>query len=89
MSRFFSLGRRKLAGLFKWGTNELLYDVLVIILRLAIGRIYDWGPFILYFVSDPELESETEPESESIRSPESESELEQPHHDSAPLGMGT
>ena len=34
---------------------------------------------ILYFVSDPESESE----SESIRSPESESK--QPHHDSAPL----
>ena len=40
---------------------------------------------ILYFVSDPEPESE--PESESIRIPESEpeSESEQPHHDSAPL----
>ena len=39
--------------------------------------------FILYFVSDPESESE----SESIRSPEleSESESEQLHHDSAPL----
>ena len=37
--------------------------------------------FSLYFVSDPE--SESEPESESIRSPESESE--QRHHDSAPL----
>ena len=37
--------------------------------------------FSLYFVSDPE--SESEPESESIKSPESESE--QPHHDSAPL----
>ena len=37
---------------------------------------------ILYFVSDPESESE----SESIRSPESKSE--QPHHDSAsPLHM--
>ena len=37
--------------------------------------------FILYFVSDPELELE------STRSPESEpeSESEQPHHDSAPL----
>ena len=43
--------------------------------------------FILYFVSGPESESESEPESESIRSPESESEpeSEQPHHDSASL----
>ena len=40
---------------------------------------------MLYFVSDPESESESEPESESIRSPESEPESEQPHHDSAPL----
>ena len=32
--------------------------------------------FILYFVSDPESESESEPESESIRSPESEPESE-------------
>ena len=42
--------------------------------------------FSLYFVSDPETDSESEPESESIRSPESEPELEseQPHHDSAP-----
>ena len=41
--------------------------------------------YLLYFVSDPELESE----SESIRSPESEpeSESEQPHHDSAPLKL--
>ena len=35
--------------------------------------------FILYFVSNPE--SESEPDSES----EPESESEQPHHDSAPL----
>ena len=43
--------------------------------------------FILYFVSGPESESESEPELESIRNPESESESEseQPHHDSAPL----
>ena len=42
---------------------------------------------ILYFVWDPESESESEPESESIRNPESEpeSESEQPRHDSAPL----
>ena len=41
--------------------------------------------YFVYFVSDPESESESEPESESIKSPESESESEQPHHDSAPL----
>ena len=43
--------------------------------------------FILYFVSDPESESESEPESESIIRPVSEPESvsEQPHHDSAPL----
>ena len=50
--------------------------------------------FILYFVWDPEseseLESESKPESGAIRSPESEpeSESEQPHHDYAPL-VGT
>ena len=37
--------------------------------------------FILYFASDPELESK----SESISSAKWESESEQPHHDSAPL----
>ena len=42
--------------------------------------------FMLYFVSGPESESESEPKSESIRSPESEPESEQPYHDSAPLG---
>ena len=44
--------------------------------------------FVLYFLSDPE--SESEPESELIRSPTSkpESESEQPHHDSAPLVQG-
>ena len=41
--------------------------------------------FSLYFVSDPESESESEPESELIRSPESESESEQRHHDVALL----
>ena len=39
--------------------------------------------FILYFISDPEFESELELELELIRSLESE----QPHHDSAPPGL--
>ena len=75
----------KLAGKRCKGWNDYIF----ICVQYSLSNIGNKkSQFIcpaLYFVSDPE--SESEPESESIKSLESEpeSESEQPHHDSASL----